>query len=149
MKLNQRGADLIKQFEGLKLKAYQCSAKKWTIGFGNTFYEDGSPVKQGDTITRERADTLFNLIADDFSSKVRPLVKVNLNENQYSALVSFAYNAGIGNLQKSTLLRKVNANPNDPTIRAEFMRWNRAGGQVLNGLTRRREAEANLYFSTF
>ena len=66
MKLNQRGADLIKQFEGLKLKAYQCSAGKWTIGFGNTFYEDGKPVKQGDVITRERADSLFNLIADNF-----------------------------------------------------------------------------------
>jgi lysozyme len=146
MKLNKAGADLIKEFEGCKLKAYQCSAKKWTIGYGNTFYEDGSPVLPGHAITQEKANQLFEIIANDFSAKVAKLVTANVSENQFGALVSFAYNCGIANLQKSTLLRKVNANHNDPTIRAEFAKWNKAGGKVLAGLTRRREAEANLYF---
>ena len=156
MKLNEAGKTLVKSFEGLKLTAYKCSANKDTIGYGNTFYEDGTPVKPGDKITKERAESLFELIASEFEAKVRPLIKANLTENQYSALVSFAYNAGIGTprthrkgpsgLWGSTLLAKVNANPNDPSIRAEFMKWNKAGGKVLNGLTRRRQAEADLYF---
>ena len=146
MKLNKAGADLIKEFEGCKLKAYQCSAKKWTIGYGNTFYEDGSPVMPGHAITQQKAEQLFELIASDFANRVAKLVTSNVTPNQFGALVSFAYNCGIANLQKSTLLRKVNANHNDPTIRAEFLKWNKAGGKVLAGLTRRREAEANLYY---
>jgi lysozyme len=146
MKLNKEGADLIKEFEGCKLKAYQCSAKKWTIGYGNTFYEDGSPVLPGHAITQDKANKLFELIADEFAGKVAKVVQSHINPNQFASLVSFAYNCGIINLQKSTLLKKVNANPNDPTIRAEFLKWNKAGGKVLSGLTRRREAEANLYF---
>lgn len=146
MKLNKAGADLIKHFEGCKLKSYQCSALRWTIGFGNTFYEDGSPVLPGHAITQEKADQLFEIIGDAFAEKVHKVVTASVSENQFGALVSFAYNCGIANLQKSTLLKKVNANPNDPTIRAEFLKWNRASGKVLAGLTRRREAEANLYF---
>jgi lysozyme len=146
MKLNKAGADLIKEFEGCKLKAYRCSALRWTIGFGNTFYEDGSPVMPGHVITQEKAEQLFELIASDFAGKVAKLVPTHINPNQFGALVSFAYNCGITNLQKSTLLKKVNANPNDQTIKAEFLKWNKAGGKVLAGLTRRREAESNLYF---
>lgn len=146
MTLNKAGSDLIKSFEGCKLKAYQCSAKKWTIGYGNTFYEDGSPVLPGHAITQEKAEQLFELIANEFASKVAKLVTSMVTLNQFGALVSFAYNCGVVNLQKSTLLKKVNANPNDLTIRAEFIKWNKAGGKVLAGLTRRREAEANLYF---
>lgn len=146
MKLNKAGADLIKEFEGCKLKAYQCSAKKWTIGYGNTFYEDGKPVLPGHAITQEKAEQLFELIANEFAEKVIKLVSSHINPNQFGALVSFAYNCGVVNLQKSTLLKKVNANPNDQTIKAEFLKWNKAGGKVLAGLTRRREAEANLYF---
>jgi lysozyme len=146
MKLNKAGADLIKEFEGCKLKSYQCSAKKWTIGYGNTFYEDGSPVLPGHAITQEKAEQLFELIANEFAAKVAKLVTAIVTMNQFGALVSFAYNCGIANLQKSTLLRKVNANHNDPTIRAEFAKWNKANSKVLAGLTRRREAEANLYF---
>jgi lysozyme len=146
MKLNKEGADLIKEFEGCKLKAYQCSAKKWTIGYGNTFFEDGTPVVAGNAISQEKAEQLFEIIADEFASKVAKLVPSHINSNQFGALVSFAYNCGVVNLQKSTLLKKVNANHNDPSIRAEFAKWNKAGGKVLAGLTRRREAEANLYF---
>ena len=146
MKLNEAGKTLIKSFEGLKLTAYKCSANKDTIGYGNTFYEDGTPVKPGDKITKERAESLFEIIAAEFEAKVHLIVKVPLTENQFSALVSFAYNVGLTNLQKSNLLRMVRANPNNPSIRAEFMKWNKAGGKVLNGLTRRRQAEADLYF---
>lgn len=146
MTLNKAGKDLIKRFEGVSLDAYRCSANKITIGYGNTFYEDGSLVQMGDKITKERAESLFELIADSFSSKVNPLITSNVNNNQFDALVSFAYNCGIGNLKSSTLLKKVNLNPNDATIRDEFMKWNRASGKVLAGLTRRRTAEADLYF---
>jgi len=147
MKLNQAGIKLMHDFEGCKLTAYLCPANVATIGYGNTYYEDGKPVKLGDTITQERANELFNMIAEDFAKRVRTLLRVTLNENQFSALVSFAYNAGVANLNKSTLLRKVNANPLDPTIDAEFLKWNKANGQVLAGLTRRRTAESKLYFT--
>ena len=146
MKLNKEGKELIKRFEGLKLQSYQCSAKRWTIGYGNTFYEDGTAVKKGDIITKERAEKLFDIIVAEFCIKVDRNIKTILTENQYSAIVSFTYNVGIGNLNKSTLLRKVNFNPNDPTIRQEFIKWNKAGGKVLAGLTTRRSAEALLYF---
>ena len=146
MKLNKEGADLIKSFEGCKLKAYQCSAKKWTIGYGNTFFEDGTPVVAGNAISQQKAEDLFELISADFSAKVAKLVTSNVTPNQFGALTSFAYNCGVVNLQKSTLLKKVNANHNDPSIRSEFLKWNKAGGKVLAGLTRRREAESNLYF---
>jgi len=147
MKLNKAGINLMHEFEGCKLTAYLCPANKWTIGYGNTYYETGKPVKLGDTITQERANELFNMIAEDFAKRVRTLLKTVLNENQFSALVSFAYNCGVANLNKSTLLRKVNANPNDPSITNEFIKWDKANGQPLAGLTRRRTAEAKLYFT--
>jgi len=138
---------LLHKYEGLVLDAYLCPAKVLTIGYGNTFYEDGSKVKIGDKITKARADELFNnILENNFASPVRNLIKSKVTNNQFSALVSFAYNVGIGNLKKSTLLKMVNINPNDPAIRRQFMRWNKAGGKELLGLTRRREAEANLYF---
>jgi lysozyme len=147
MNLNDKGKDLIKLFEGCKLVAYKCSAAKDTIGYGNTFYEDGTPVKPGDKITQQRANELFEIIAKDFADRVKPLVKSSVTPNQFAALTSFAYNAGIGNLKSSTLLKKVNANPNDPTIDLEFKKWNRAGGKELAGLTKRRASESKLYFT--
>jgi lysozyme len=134
-------------FEGCRLEAYLCPASVPTIGYGSTYYEDGRPVKLGDAITQERADQLFEAIAEDFAKRVRSLLKAGLNENQFSALVSFTYNVGVANLKKSTLLKKVNINPSDPTITDEFLKWNKAGGKVLAGLTRRREEEAKLYFT--
>ena len=147
MNLNDKGKDLIKLFEGCKLVAYKCSAAKDTIGYGNTFFENGTPVKPGDKITQERANELFEIIAKDFADKVKPLIKSAVTPNQFAALTSFAYNAGIGNLKNSTLLKKVNANPNDPTIDLEFQKWNKAGGKVLAGLTKRRASESKLYFT--
>lgn len=145
MEVNKAGKDLIKRFEGCKLKAYKCPAGLWTISWGLTFYPDGTKVKEGDVITQQQAEDYFNAIVDDFAKKVDALIKSNVSENNFSALVSFAYNVGMGNFQRSTLLRKVNANPKDTTIRAEFMKWTRANGEVLKGLVRRREAEAKLY----
>ena len=147
MRLNKAGIDLMHDFEGCRLEAYLCPASVPTIGYGSTYYEDGRPVKLGDAITQERADQLFQAIAEDFAKRVRSLLKVGLNENQFSALVSFTYNVGVANLKKSTLLKKVNINPSDPTITDEFLKWNKAGGKVLAGLTRRREEEAKLYFT--
>ena len=147
MQLNDKGKDLIKLFEGCKLVAYKCSAAKDTIGYGNTFYENGTSVKPGDKITQERANELFEIIAKEFANKVAPLVKSAVTPNQFAALTSFAYNAGIGNLRNSTLLKKVNANPNDPSIALEFAKWTRANNKVLLGLQRRREAETKLYFT--
>jgi lysozyme len=138
---------LLHKYEGLVLDAYLCPAKVPTIGYGNTFYEDGSKVKMGDKITKERAIELFeNVLENNFASQIKRLIKSRVTNNQFSALVSFAYNVGVGNLKRSTLLKLVNSNPNDPAIRNQFMRWNRAGGKVSLGLTRRRESEADLYF---
>ena len=148
MKIDKRGLDLIKEFEGLKLSPYLCSAKVPTIGYGNTFYENGTKVRMTDPpITRQRADALLILIADRFSTQVKDLVKKPITQNQFNALVSFAFNVGIAALGRSTLLRLVNNNPNDGNIAKEFLKWNRAGGRVVQGLTNRRIKESALYFS--
>lgn len=145
--MNKAGIDLVKSFEGLRLTSYKCSAGKDTIGYGNTFYEDGSKVKPGDKITVDRAVKLLEFMLDKFDDSVDKLVTPELNENQKSALVSFAYNCGVNNLKNSTLLKKVNADPDDPTIADEFKKWTKAGGKVLTGLVKRRNAESILYFT--
>lgn len=147
MIISSKLRELVKHFEGCKLTSYVCSAGHNTIGYGNTFYENGVKVKPGDKITQQRAEELLDVILIKFVQQTNELIKSNVNQNQRDALTDFAYNCGIGNLRSSTLLKKVNADPNDKTIRDEFMKWNKGGGKVLNGLTRRREAEANLYFS--
>ena len=147
MRLTKEGIELLHRFEGIRLKAYLCPANVWTIGYGNTFYEDGSKVKQGDEITKKRAEQLFFNIVNEFADQVRKLILQPIGANRFSALVSFAYNVGVANLKRSRLLKKVNSNPDDTSIRDEFMRWNKGGGVVLNGLTRRRKAEADLYYS--
>ena len=147
MKVNKATIDLIKNFEGLRLESYYCSAKVLTIGYGNTFYEDGTKVKLGDKITKKRAEELLDFMVLQFANQVKPLIKVPLSENRFGALVSFSYNVGVSALSKSTLLKKVNTNQNDPSIKMEFLRWNKANGKILAGLTKRREAEAKLYFT--
>jgi len=147
MVISNKLKELVKEFEGCKLKAYKCPAGIWTIGYGNTQYENGKAVKEGDIITLERAEQLLEIILIKFIQQVGELVKSNINQNQKDALTDFAYNCGVGNLKTSTLLKKVNADPKDKTIRPEFEKWTRANGKVLNGLVKRRNAEANLYFS--
>lgn len=146
MKLDTQGYKLIQGFEGLKLSAYLDSAGIWTIGYGNITYEDGSKVKKGDKITKERADKLFQFFADKFASNVDASITSSVNQNQFNALVSLSYNIGIGAFRKSTLLKKVNSNPNDPTINNEFLKWKISGGKVIQGLLNRRIKESALYF---
>jgi len=144
--------DFIKNKEGLELTAYQDSAGIWTIGYGTIIYEDHTPVKKGDAITQQRADQLIEKEISSKSAKVNAaLGTVAVNQNQFDALVSFAYNVGTGALLSSTLLKRVKANPTDPKIRDAFMMWNKAhvNGKLISvkGLTRRRAEEADLYFS--
>lgn len=147
MIISSKLRELVKHFEGCKLTSYVCSAGHNTIGYGNTFYENGVKVKPGDKITQQRAEELLDVILIKFVQQTNEVIKSSVNQNQRDALTDFAYNCGLGNLKSSTLLKKVNADPNDKTIREEFMKWTRANKIVLNGLVRRREAEANLYFS--
>jgi len=148
MTISKKGLDLIKSFEGCKLNAYLCPAGVATIGWGSTMYPSGGKVKMGDTISQQRADDMLKWEAENKAIGVKNLLmNTVVNQNQFDALVSFAFNCGLGNLKISTLIKKVRNNPNDPTIRDEFMKWVRARGEVLKGLQRRRKAEADLYFS--
>ena len=148
MKLSDKGYELIKRFEGYSDRHYKCPAGISTIGYGNTYYPNGTKVKITDKqITKEYANEILAHTADEFAEDVLKLVKSKINVNQLNALTSFAYNVGVSNLQKSTLLKLVNINPNDGNIAKEFLKWNKAAGKVLNGLTNRRIAESALYFT--
>lgn len=140
--MTQEGIELIKSFEGLRLKAYKCPAGVWTIGYGHT-----KGVKEGDVITEQEAEDMLKKDVVGFEINVRGAVIPNLNDHQYDALTSFAYNVGLGNLRKSTLLRLINSGITArEDITNQFMRWVYAGGKKLTGLVRRRTAEAELYF---
>ena len=147
-KTGTAGIEMIKSFEGFRSAPYKCPAGIPTIGYGATFYPDGKKVTMNDTpINEEKATDLLKSMLVSFERYVDSYCRDDVNQNQFDALVSFAYNLGPANLKASTLLKKVNANPEDETIRAEFMKWVKAGGKTLKGLVRRREAEANLYFT--
>lgn len=141
------GAAFIRKWEGCELQAYQDLKGIWTIGYGNTMYKNGTSVKQGDTITQLEADILFRSILSRFETSLSKLLRNDVTQSQYDALLSLCYNIGIGAFGGSTILRLINRNANDPNIRAEFMKWNRSGGKVSNGLTNRRTAEAKMYFN--
>ncbi|MGA4664424.1 lysozyme [Enterobacter ludwigii] len=146
MQTSEKGIALIKQFEGCKLTAYQDSVGVWTIGYGWTQPVDGKPIRAGMTIKQETAERLLKTGLVSYESDVSRLVKVGLTQGQFDALVSFTYNLGARSLSTSTLLRKLNAEDYAGAA-DEFLRWNKAGGKVLNGLTRRREAERALFLS--
>jgi lysozyme len=148
MKLDENGYKLLQEFEGLSLVPYKCSAGVATIGYGATFYPSGKKVTMQDTpISLATAKWMLKEIADKFAVDVDKMIKANINQNQFNAIVSLSYNIGLAGLAKSSLLKKVNANPSDPTIRNSFLVWNKGGGKVLDGLTKRRTKEANLYFA--
>lgn len=156
MKLNAKGEKFLCDREGFSAVPYKCSAGKPTIGFGNTFYPGGKKVTLKDKpITREYALQIFRVIVAQFEKDVVSLVKKPITQNQFNALVSFAYNVGSDididliaeGLGDSTLLKKVNINPANPAIRTEFAKWNKSGGKVTNGLISRRQLEAELYFT--
>jgi len=145
--ISNKGVDLIKKYEGFRSKSYLCPAKVPTIGFGSTYYEDGTKVKLTDpAITEEEATRLLKALLVIYEKAVDSFCRDDINQNQFDALSSFAYNCGVGNLKSSTLLKKVNADPTNPSIKNEFMKWNKGGGKILAGLTLRRNEESNLYF---
>ena len=147
MRLGSKGLELIKSFEGFYSKPYLDPIGIPTIGYGATYYPNKKKVTKKDKpLTEKEASDLLKEMMVTYENDVKRLVKRELNQNQFDALVSFTYNLGSANLGKSTLLKKINANHCDKTIKDEFLKWNKAGGKVLNGLTRRRNAEAELYF---
>ena len=143
MKTSSKGIALIKEFEGLRLKAYKCPGGVWTIGYGHT-----AGVKPGMVITEDQAEEYLraDLIAFEKYLNGHELA---INQNQFDALVSFIYNVGTGSFSSSSLLRKVRVNPQDNSIMDEFLRWVYSKGRVLPGLQRRRLAEMKLYFSNY
>ena len=143
MKLNETGHRALELREGLRLKPYLDTQGVPTIAMGNTFYLDGKKVTMKDkSLTLNEAKTLARSVADIFANKVDYLVTSNINQNQFNALVSLAYNIGIHGFRKSTVLKLVNKNPNDPMIRQAFMLWTK--NKELIG---RRKSEVNQYFS--
>lgn len=145
-KINQAGLRLIKSFEGLELKPYLCSANVPTIGYGTTVYPNGTKVSLKDKeITVEQAE---EFLLDDLKKRekeVSRMVKVLLNDNEFSALVSFAYNVGLQALEGSTLLRLLNSGASREDVADQLLRWNKAKGVVVSGLVRRRESERSLF----
>lgn len=141
-------ADFVAKFEGCKLTAYQDSVGIWTIGIGSTFNPYTKvKVKKGDKIDMSTATDWLNQELNQVKSVVQDSVKVLINGNQLNALTSFAYNVGTGNLRRSTLLKMLNAGKPKEEVAKQFLLWNKAGGQVLKGLTIRRQAEADLFVS--
>jgi len=145
MKISDRGLELIKEFEGFSANAYLCPAKIPTIGYGNTFWEDGRKVKIGEQISKAKALELLEFLANkDFADKIFTLLKVEVNQNQFDAMTSLAYNIGVGAFSNSTLLKRVNAKDFIGASN-EFLKWDKSGGKPLLGLTRRRQREKELF----
>jgi lysozyme len=137
--INKSGLNLIREFEGLRLSSYRCAAKRWTIGYGHT-----ATAEPGQTITAREAN---DLLAGDllmFEKGVTAAVKVPLTDNQFAALVAFAFNVGLAAFGRSTLLRHLNTK-RYAMAAEEFLRWNKVNGEELGGLTRRRTAERALF----
>ena len=139
MKISQEGLSLIKKFEGLELTAYQCSAGVWTIGYGHT-----KDVQEGDEWSEAHADHMLEVELEEFEEYINDNVTVALSQNQFDALVSWVYNLGPANLKASTMLKVLNSGDYEG-VPAQIQRWNKAGGKVLEGLIRRRKAEALLF----
>jgi len=150
-KIGTAGLKLIQDSEGWSSKPYPDPATggiPYTIGYGNTFYEDGTKVKLTDEpITKERGLELLKMTLHSFERHVDSLTRDDINQNQFDALCSFCYNLGPTNLKSSTLLRLINENPDNVIpITQNFLKWNRAGGKVMKGLTIRRQKEAELFY---
>ena len=143
--INERGIEIVKSFEGLSLKPYLCPAKVWTVGYGSTTGSDGGPVDPDmEPITEVHADALLGRDLETSERWVSRLIKEPLSENQFSALVSFTFNVGAGEFQRSTLRMKLNRGEYQNAA-DEFPKWRRAGGRILAGLVRRRTAERALF----
>ena len=145
LQIGKKGLTLIQSFEGYRNKAYKCPAGVWTIGFGSTRV-NGKPITEGMKCTKAQATEWMKSDLDKFEDAVNDLVDVKITQNQFDAIVSFTNNCGVGSLQKSTLLKKVNAK-DFLGAADEFLKWNKANGVVLKGLTRRRVAERKLFMT--
>ena len=141
MNISQEGIALIKKFEGCELEAYQDSVGVWTIGYGHT-----KEVKEGNKINQDEAEHLLQEEMPEYEGYINEMVNVPLAQNQFDALCSWVFNLGSGNLSSSTLLKKLNNSEYDE-VPAQIRRWNKAGGKVLDGLIRRREAEALMFMN--
>ena len=144
MHLSEAGIKFIQTWESLKLNAYLDSKGLPTIGIGTTRYPDGTKVKMGDTCTKEQAYEWFRFDVARFEAFINRVIKIPLNQNQFDALASFTYNLGEGNLSKSTLLKKLNAKDYKGASN-EFLKWNKSGGKVLQGLVNRRKDEREVF----
>lgn len=148
--LDVSGQNFLAKAEGTRYTAYLDSVGIWTIGRGIIHYEDGTKVKKGDVITADREEKLFQNTVKKYVANVNAKVISAINQNQFNALVSICYNIGINGFNSSTLLRKVNKNPSDPTISNSFAVWNKGTikgkKQVIQGLVNRRKSESDLYF---
>jgi len=139
MNISEEGLSLIKKFEGCELKAYRCAANVLTIGYGTT-----KGVTEDMEITKEEAESILKEEMHEYEGYINDMVKVPLKQNQFDSMVSWVFNLGSTNLSSSTLLKKLNNSEYDE-VPAQIKRWNKAGGKVLDGLIRRREAEALLF----
>ena len=139
MNISKEGIALIKKFEGCELEAYKCAAGVWTIGYGHT-----KDVKEGEVITKEEAESMLVHELQEYCNDVDIAVKVDLKQNEFDSLVSWTYNLGPTNLNSSTMLRVLNEGKHDD-VPTQIKRWNKAGGEVLKGLIRRRNAEALMF----
>jgi len=145
-KVNNAGIKLIQSFEGLFLKPYLDPIKIPTIGYGTIQYENGVKVSMKDpVITEARAIELLQHEVDMKAAAVEKMCKVQLNDNEFAALSSFSYNVGSSALEKSTLMKLLNAGTDRAAVADQFLRWDKAGGKQLPGLTRRRQAERSLF----
>lgn len=146
METSNNCTKLLHHYEGLKLKAYKCPAGVWTIGLGNTRYLDDKAVKEGDTITLAEAESLMHKTLKKFAQAVsKHMIVPGITQSMFDALVCFTYNVGIGAFEGSTLLRKLKAGKPKAEVAAQFHLWIKGGGKVLNGLVKRRAAEAWLF----
>jgi len=139
MHISEEGLSLIKKFEGCELKAYRCAANVLTIGYGTT-----KGVTEDMEITKEEAESLLKEEMHEYEGYINDMIKVPLEQNQFDSMVSWVFNLGSTNLSSSTLLKKINNSEYDE-VPSQIKRWNKAGGKVLDGLIRRREAEALLF----
>lgn len=150
MKIDRKGLELIERLEGLKTKAYKCSAGVWTIGIGSTYFENGEKVSEGDAISKEEAYRLFELTKSKYEKPINESIKVEINQNQFNALFCFCYNIGAIGFKNSTVVRKINENASKQEIINAFMMWkgkakNKSGQFILES---RRQAEINEYFKS-
>ena len=139
MQISEKGTSLIKHFEGCRLEAYQDSVDIWTIGYGTI-----KGVKEGDKINQDEAEHLLQEELPEYEGYINDMVKVPLEQNQFDALCSWVFNLGPNNLKSSTLLKVLNEGKYDE-VPEQVVRWNKAGGKVLEGLKKRREAESLLF----